>query len=189
MLQNSFVRPSRRRVLQAFAGLTIASSPSFSRASGFLKGSGDFRNIRMFSGRTGERIDIVYWIDGKYIKEAVDEINKFMRDWRTNDVIAIDPHAIDIMAAAHRLTGSNEPFLLLSGYRSPATNSMLRRKSSGVAKKSFHMSGKAADLRLADRSVRQLARAASSFRAGGVGRYSNSNFVHVDSGPIRTWGR
>ena len=180
---------TRRGLLRAFAATTIAAAPTFTNASGFLRGAGDIRRLKMYSGRTGESIDTIYWIEGKYIKDAVDEINKFMRDWRTNGVIKIDTRTVDIMAASLRLTDTNEPFMLLSGYRSPQTNAMLRRNSRGVAKNSLHMKGQAADLRLADRSVSQLARAAASCRAGGVGRYSGSNFVHVDCGPLRTWGR
>jgi uncharacterized protein YcbK (DUF882 family) len=81
-----------------------------------------------------------------------------------------------------------EPYMLLSGYRSPATNNMLRSRSSGVAKNSLHMKGQAADLRLKSRSVGQMAKAAAACSAGGVGRYSRSNFVHMDCGPVRTWG-
>ena len=179
---------SRRNLLRAFAATAVAAAPTYTNASGFLRGAGDIRRLTMFSGRTGERLDTVYWIEGKYIKDAVAEINKFMRDWRTGGVVQIDLRTIDIMAGAHRLTEANDPYTLLSGYRSPETNAMLRRRSGGVAKKSLHMEGKAADLRLPGRSVRQLASAATSFRAGGVGRYSGSNFVHVDCGPMRTWG-
>ena len=142
----------------------------------------------MYSGRTGERIDTIYWIEGEYIAEAVNEVNYFMRDWRTDGVKKIDLRAMDIMAAAHNLLDVNEPYMLLSGYRSAKTNAMLRSRSRGVAKYSVHIKGQAADLRLSSRSTGQMARAASAIRAGGVGRYSNSNFVHMDSGPIRTWG-
>jgi uncharacterized protein YcbK (DUF882 family) len=93
------------------------------------------------------------------------------------------------MAASHRLLDTDEPYQLLSGYRSAKTNAMLRRQSRLVAKKSLHISGQAADLRLSSRSVRQLSKAANSCKAGGVGRYSRSNFVHVDCGPLRSWGR
>ena len=189
MLTDSSQGITRRGLLRAFAATTVASAPTFTNASGFLRGAGDIRRLKMYSGRTGESIDTIYWIEGKYIKGAVAEINKFMRDWRTNGVIQIDTRTIDIMAATHRLTDANEPFTLLSGYRSPQTNAMLRNRSRGVAKNSLHMKGQAADLRLADRSVGQIARAAASCRAGGVGRYSGSNFVHVDCGPLRTWGR
>lgn len=154
-----------------------------------MRGGGDIRRIRMYSGRTGERLDMIYWVDGKYIKDAVKEVNHFMRDWRTDQVKAIDLRTIDIMAAAHNLLDVNEPYMLLSGYRSPGTNAMLRSRSRGVAKNSLHMKGQAADLRLASRSVSQVARAAQSCRAGGVGRYSRSNFVHMDCGVIRSWGR
>ncbi len=179
---------SRRGLLGAFAATMITAAPTSSNAFGILRGAGDIRRIRMYSGRTGESIDTVYWIEGSYIKEALNEINHFMRDWRTNQVKTIDPRTVDIAAAAHRLMDVNEPYMMLSGYRSPKTNSMLRSKSGGVAKNSLHMRGQAADLRLKSRSVSQMYRAASACHAGGVGKYSRSNFVHMDCGPVRTWG-
>ncbi|MBB3710977.1 uncharacterized protein YcbK (DUF882 family) [Limimaricola variabilis] len=142
----------------------------------------------MYSERTGEKIDTIYWIEGQYIAEAIREINVFMRDWRNNQMMDIDTRTVDIMAASHALLEVNEPFMLLSGYRSPATNAMLRSRSSGVAKNSLHLKGQAADLRLASRSVGQMARAAKACNAGGVGTYSGSNFVHMDCGPVRSWG-
>lgn len=142
----------------------------------------------MYSGRTGERLDMIYWIDGQYIKDAVKEVNYFMRDWRNDQVKGIDLRTLDIMAASHNLLNVNEPYMLLSGYRSPETNAMLRSRSRGVAKNSLHIRGQAADLRLSSRSVGQMAKAAAACRAGGVGRYSRSNFVHMDCGEVRTWG-
>jgi len=180
---------SRRGVLGAFAACAITAAPTFSNAAGFLRGAGDIRRLRMYSGRTGESIDTIYWIEGDYIKDAVKEINYFMRDWRTDGVKQIDLRTIDIMAASHRLLKADEPYMMLSGYRSPQTNNMLRSRSRGVAKNSLHMKGQAVDLRLGTRSVSQIAKAASACRAGGVGRYSGSNFVHMDCGPVRTWGR
>ena len=143
----------------------------------------------MYNGRTGESLNMVYWIDGDYIGPALQEISHFMRDWRTNDTREIDTRTVDIMAAAHSLLETSEPYTLLSGYRSPSTNAMLRSRSRGVARNSRHMAGQAADLRISSRSVSQIARAASACNAGGVGRYSGSNFVHMDCGPVRTWGR
>lgn len=180
---------TRRGLLGAFAASALTVAPTFSHAAGFLRGGGDIRRLKMYSGRTGERLDMIYWIEGDYIKDAVKEINYFMRDWRTSDVTKIDLRAIDIMAAAHNLMDTSEPYMLLSGYRSPKTNAMLRSQSSGVARNSLHMQGQAADLRLSSRSVSQMARAAAACRAGGVGRYSKSDFVHMDCGPVRTWGR
>ena len=179
---------TRRGLLRAFAATAITAAPTFAGAAGFLRGSGDIRRIRMYSGRTGERIDMIYWIDGDYIKDAVQEITYFMRDWRTDADKTIDVRTVDIMAATHNLLDVNEPYMLLSGYRSPETNAMLRSRSRGVAKNSLHLKGQAADLRLSSRSVSQVSRAASSCNAGGVGRYSRSNFTHMDCGVIRTWG-
>lgn len=178
---------TRRALLGAFAATTVAAAPTFSKAAGFLRGGGDIRRIRMFSGRTGERIDMIYWIDGDYIKDAVKEVNHFMRDWRTDQVKSMDLRTIDIMAASHNLLDVTEPYMMLSGYRSPQTNAMLRSRSRGVAKNSLHMRGQAADLRLASRSVSQMANAAKACRAGGVGKYRGSNFVHMDCGVVRSW--
>lgn len=180
---------TRRALLGAFAATTISAAPTFSKAAGVLRGAGDIRRIRMYSGRTGERIDMIYWIEGKYIKDAVKEVNYFMRDWRTNGVKSMDLRTVDIMAASHNLLDSHEPYMLLSGYRSPKTNAMLRSRSRGVAKNSLHMKGQAADLRLSSRSVNQISKAAMACRGGGVGRYSGSNFVHMDCGVVRNWGR
>jgi len=179
---------SRRSLLGVFAAAAVTAAPSYANAFGLLRGAGDIRRIRMYSGRTGESIDTIYWIDGSYIDEALDEVNKFMRDWRTNAVTKIDTRTIDIAAASHSLLEVTEPFMLLSGYRTPETNAALRSRSSQVARNSLHMQGQAADLRLNSRGVGQISRAALACSAGGVGRYSRSNFVHMDCGPIRTWG-
>ena len=120
---------------------------------------------------------------------ALKEVNHFMRDWRTDQAIKIDTRTIDIMAAAHGLMDVREPYLMLSGYRSPKTNAMLRSRSRGVAKNSLHMKGQAADLRLSSRSVNQMFKAAVACNGGGVGKYSGSNFVHMYCGVIRSWGR
>ncbi|MEM5519025.1 DUF882 domain-containing protein [Sulfitobacter sp. AS59] len=179
---------SRRALLGAFAATAVTAAPTFANAAGFLRGAGDIRRIKMYSGRTGERLDMIYWIEGDYIKDAVKEVNHFMRDWRTNGVKSIDLRTIDIMAASHNLLDVSEPYMLLSGYRSPQTNAMLRSRSRGVAKNSLHMRGQAADLRLASRSVNQMAKAAIACHGGGVGKYSGSNFVHMDCGVVRSWG-
>lgn len=180
---------SRRGLLKAFAATTIVAAPTFSNAFGLSRGAGDIRRLRMHSGRTGEQIDTIYWIEGEYIPEALSEVNRFMRDWRTDGVISYDLRTIDILAASHRMLDTTQPYLLLSGYRSPQTNQMLRSKSRNVARNSLHMKGQAADIRLPSRSVSQISKAAIACSAGGVGRYSGSNFVHMDCGPVRVWGR
>ncbi len=189
MREKNSANVTRRALLGAFAATAVSAAPVYSNVFGFLKGAGDVRRLKMYSGRTGETLDMIYWIEGDYIREALKEVNYFMRDWRTNSAIDMDTRTIDIMAASHNILGVDEPFTLLSGYRSPKTNAMLRSRSRGVAKNSLHMKGQAADLRLKSRSVSQIARAAASCSAGGVGRYSGSNFVHMDCGTVRTWGR
>ena len=187
MTKNASSVISRRGLLRGFAAATLCAAPVYANAAGLLRGAGDIRRLRMFSGRTGESIDTIYWIEGEYIQEALKEVSYFMRDWRNSEVKAIDARTVDIMTAAHSLMEVNEPYLLLSGYRSPATNAMLRSRSRGVAKNSLHMKGQAADLRLNSRSVGQMAKAAANCSAGGVGSYYGSDFVHMDCGPVRTW--
>jgi uncharacterized protein YcbK (DUF882 family) len=189
MTTPTFTGISRRGLIAAFAATAVVAAPTFSNAFGLLRGSGDVRRIRMYSGRTGEMLDTIYWLEGEYIPEALKEITYFMRDWRSDEQRKIDPRTIDIAAAAHRLMDTPEPYMLLSGYRTPKTNAMLRSESRGVAKNSLHMKGQAADLRLQSRTVGQMYRAAIACEAGGVGRYSRSDFVHMDCGPVRHWGR
>jgi uncharacterized protein YcbK (DUF882 family) len=179
---------TRRALLRAFAATTVAAAPVMANATGFLRGAGDIRRLRMYNGRAGESLDMIYWIEGEYIRPALEEINYFFRDWRDNTLHRIDQRTIDILTASHRLMETDEPFTLLSGYRSPSTNAMLRSRSSGVARNSRHLRGEAADVQLQSRSVGQMYQAARACNAGGVGRYSRSNFIHVDCGPVRSWG-
>ena len=180
---------SRRSLLSAFGASLVSAAPVFTNAAGFIKGAGDIRKLKMISDKTGERIDTIYWIDGGYIPEALHEIDVLMRDWRRNEIKPIDLRTIDILAASHGMLDTAEPFRLMSGYRSAKTNAMLRRQSRSVSKNSLHITGQAADVRLGTRSVKQLAKAAQTCKSGGVGKYSRSNFVHLDCGPVRLWGR
>ena len=188
MMNETVCGLTRRGLLGVFAATIVVAVPTYSRAFGVLKGAGDIRRVSLYSARTGESVDTIYWIEGEYIPEVLKEINHFMRDWRSGDAIKMDPRNLDILAATHRLLDVNEPYMLLSGYRSPATNALLRSQSGGVARNSLHMVGQAADLRLQSRSVSQMARAAKACSAGGVGSYSRSDFVHMDCGPVRSWG-
>jgi len=178
---------SRRFILGAFASSAITAAPSFTKAAGFLRGAGNIRSLNMISRRTGERFNGIYCIDNKYINEVLEEINFVMRDWRRNETKTIDKRTIDIIAASHNLLDTDEPYTLLSGYRSAKTNAMLRRRSRSVARHSLHMTGQAADVRLSSRSVKQIFKAAAKCSGGGVGRYYRSGFVHIDCGPLRTW--
>ena len=146
-----------------------------------------YRKLSMTCSRTAEQINTVYWIDGEYIPGALAEINLFMRDWRKNDSREMDVRNLDILAATHVLLGSNKPFDLISGYRTEDTNRKMAERSSGVASNSLHVVGMAADVRLPDRSIQDIAKAAEICRAGGIGRYPASDFVHLDCGRYRKW--
>lgn len=179
---------SRRSFIGALATSAICAAPFFAAAPAYARGAGNIRRVQFYSGRTGENLDIIYWIDGKYIPESLAEINHFFRDWRNNQVHAIDTRTIDFLTATRNILRVSEPYMLLSGYRSPQTNAMLRAQSRNVARESLHLHGRAADVRLRSRSVGQIAQAAMASSAGGVGRYSRSDFVHFDSGAARSWG-
>ncbi len=182
---------TRRTLLGSLAGATAAAvaTPAFSGAPALLTGAGNFRALKLINNRTAERLSTVYWVEGQYIPEALDAFFYILRDWREDELIDIDIKAIDIMAAVQNLLETTESFEVVSGYRSPKTNAMLRSRSRGVARNSYHTRGMAIDLTMKSRSVPEVAAAAMSLKAGGVGRYSRSKFVHMDSGPVRDWGR
>jgi uncharacterized protein YcbK (DUF882 family) len=137
---------------------------------------------------TGERIRTVYYENGQYIPAALREINYFFRDFRANEIKPIDPRLLDLLHAIHQKLDSSQPFNLISGYRSPATNAMLAARSEGVARHSMHIEGRAADINVPDRQLSILQRVALALQFGGVGYYPQSDFVHVDTGRVRHWG-
>lgn len=146
------------------------------------------RKVRLKNLHTGEDLKATYWADGKYISETMRDVAYFLRDFRTGDKHRIDAGLMDILHDIHLRIGSRKEFHIISGYRSPKTNNMLSSRSSGVAKRSLHMLGKAVDIRLPGTDLRDLRKAALGMRAGGVGYYPRSNFLHVDTGRYRTWG-
>ena len=145
------------------------------------------RTVALDNLHTGESLEAVYWADGDYIPDVLDAVNVHLRDFRTGDVHEIDPKLLDLLDAVNSLTQTKGRFQVISGYRSAATNAMLRERSEEVAKKSFHMSGMAIDVRLADVDLDHLHQAVLSLGLGGVGYYPESNFIHMDVGPLRTW--
>lgn len=144
-------------------------------------------SVSLVNQHTHETYNGLYRVGNEYLPEAFEGINYTMRDFRTSEIFPIDPRVIDIAAAIHKMSGSRKPFTLLSGYRSPKTNSMLRHNGTGVAKQSLHMSGQAMDIRLTDVPLSRLRDIAMKLRAGGVGYYASSGFVHIDSGKFRSW--
>jgi uncharacterized protein YcbK (DUF882 family) len=147
-------------------------------------------HLRMFHLHTGESIDVVYRIGDTYIPAALDRLNHFLRDHRTQDVSSYDPKEFDVLHALMATLGRpNAVIDIVCGYRTPWSNNFLRTRAatSGVAEHSQHMLGKAIDIRVPGVSTAALRDAALSLHAGGVGFYPVSQFVHVDVGPVRTW--
>jgi uncharacterized protein YcbK (DUF882 family) len=130
---------------------------------------------------------VVYYSDGGYLPEALRQINHLLRDFRTEEIHVIDLNLLDTLHDLAASTGSGGVYDVISGYRSPATNAQLRKKSNGVAKRSLHMLGRAIDVRLADVDSKILRDAAIRLKKGGVGYYARSDFVHLDTGRFRTW--
>lgn len=147
------------------------------------------RRLHVVNEHTSEDLEVVYYTHGIYIDENLKHLNYLMRDRRANVSKPIDPNVYDQLFALWLKFDTKEPVHVLSGYRTPETNAKLRQRSSGVAKYSLHMEGRAADFYIPGIPVHQLQKAAIDLKAGGVGLYSKSNFVHVDTGGIRHWGR
>lgn len=147
----------------------------------------DNRRLRFYNTHTRERLDVCYCEKGKYLPDAMSEIYQILRDHRTGDVKPISPKLIDLLHTVAERTGSDSRIHIISGYRSPATNAKLRQKSRRVARKSFHMLGHAVDIRIPSIPTSRLNRIARKLRAGGVGYYAKSEFVHMDIGPVRHW--
>ena len=146
------------------------------------------RQLSLLNLHTGERTKAEYWAKGRYLRDGMREINRILRDHRTGAVHPIDPKLLDLVYALSRKTGGRGPIHIISGYRSPQSNAMLHeRDGNGVAQNSFHVKGKAIDLRVPGLPLRTLHRLALGLRGGGVGYYPASDFVQVDVGPLRRW--
>ncbi|MFN8545232.1 MAG: DUF882 domain-containing protein [Candidatus Binatia bacterium] len=145
------------------------------------------RSVAFYNLHTSERLTVDYLVNGRYQSDALRAVNRILRDHYSGDVHPIDPGLLDVIWELRLRMESRAPYHVLSGYRSPQTNAMKAREGRGVAPHSFHMQGRAVDLFLPDRDLRLLRRAALSLRAGGVGYYPRPGFVHVDTGPVRTW--
>jgi uncharacterized protein YcbK (DUF882 family) len=178
---------TRRRVLQWGAvGLFSTAIPgrSFAGARRFCSPE---RSVSFYNTHTEEELEVVYWARGKYRKEALAEIDYILRDHRTGEVKTIDIRLLDLAHAIGEGLHDHGPLHVISGYRSPETNALLRAGSNGVASKSLHLQGKALDIRLPGTDLPVLRRAAVDLKGGGVGYYPGPNFVHIDVGRVRYW--
>ena len=174
----------RRRFILAGAALAVCGAPIKSWASTPRQPE---RVLGFYNLHTGESLDQPYRVGDTYLPSALADIDWLLRDFRTDDVRRIDPGLLDFLYELRRVMKCDEPFHVISGYRSPKTNAMLAKASGGVAKKSFHMKGMAIDVRLPGRNLTKLRQAAVNLRRGGVGFYPGSDFVHLDTGRVRFW--
>ena len=145
------------------------------------------RSLSFYHTHTSQSLTVTYFQNGQYLPEALADLNQFLRDFRTGDQIEMDPAVFDILHEIQQVSGSTGTFQVISAYRSEKTNEMLRGNSTGVAKNSQHLLGRAIDVRLTDLDTAELRDVAWSLQRGGVGYYRESDFVHVDSGRVRRW--
>ena len=165
---------------KAFAGAAAAKSA----------GLAPERALSLFHTHTGERLTTAYCAGGEYLAQGLNSLNHLLRDFRVNQVKPIDPALLDLLFELQGTLETAQPFHVISGYRSPQTNTMLQSRGgshSGVASRSLHMDGKAIDIRVPGVKLAHLRDAARSLKVGGVGYYPGSNFVHVDTGRVRYW--
>ncbi|MFM4938632.1 MULTISPECIES: DUF882 domain-containing protein [Aeromonas] len=145
------------------------------------------RELSFFNLNTGERVRASYWENGHYLSDGLAELNHILRDYRRNEVFNIDRRLFDQLYLLQQKLGRRSEIQLISGYRSPATNRQKRSKSRGVAKQSYHTLGQAVDVRIPGVQLAHLRKAALNLGVGGVGYYPHDNFVHLDTGPVRSW--
>jgi uncharacterized protein YcbK (DUF882 family) len=185
---------SRRRLLLtggAIAGATAAFgwTPRAFAAARAEAGTGaeSVKRLTLKNLHTPEVLEVVYRRGDQYVPEALAQVEVLLRDYRTGDRHPIDPHLLDILCEVAQSIGVDPVFSVISGYRSPQTNALLHERSAGVASRSLHMDGRAIDVRLTRVNCADLADKALAIQRGGVGYYRQSDFVHLDTGRVRTW--
>lgn len=174
----------RRAFLAALAGVAAAAVPCRSLLASPAR---DLRELDLLHTHTGETLALAYFAGGGYLPDRLARVDRFLRDFRTGEVHPIDPALLDLLTAVRRRLDTDRPFHVISGYRSPATNAMLRRTRGGQATRSLHLVGKAIDVRLPGVPLAALRDAGHALRLGGVGYYPRSDFVHFDTGRVRRW--
>lgn len=176
----------RRRILKLGAGVVATGGLALVGQTPALAATPE-KALSFHNLHTGESLKVTYWADGHHLPDALAEVNRILRDFRTDEVWPIDVRLLDLLHRVRQSLDTTEPFHIISGYRSPATNRKLSKKGSGVAKRSLHMQGKAIDVRVPGRQLRTLHKAAVAQKSGGVGKYPKSGFVHLDVGRVRYW--
>jgi uncharacterized protein YcbK (DUF882 family) len=178
---------SRRACIQMMGGLAAGVAVS-SSAFGKLPTPPAEMSLAFHNLHTGESLETTFCVDGSYVPESLEAINHLLRDHRNGEACQMDLSLLNLLHDLKAQLGASKPIHIISGYRSPATNAMLSKKSNGVAKKSLHMQGKAIDIRIPGIDIKKVHQAALALRGGGVGLYTQSDFVHMDVGRVRSWG-
>jgi len=186
------IAPTRRRFL---AGLVLGATAAWAMRASWARAAAELlpgpdlapRSLSLVHTHTGEMLSTVYWHDGQYDCEALAAIDHILRDWRTGDVVHMDPELLDLLHDLRGTVGTPAPYHVICGYRTNTTNEMLRARSNGVAKDSQHIRGCAIDIRMPGVPTAILRDAAIHLARGGVGYYAGSDFVHVDTARFRTW--
>ncbi|QIR14211.1 DUF882 domain-containing protein [Shewanella aestuarii] len=182
----SLVCSARRQILLGLGGAALVSMmPKNAYASRSTKG---IKELSFYNRHTGERGEGLFWVDGQYQPETLDTFSQVLRDHRQNIAAPMDKRLYEYLYQLQSVLNNKDEIHVISGYRSPITNQMLAAKSNGVAKKSYHMKGMAMDIAIPSVNLKELREAALSLKMGGVGYYPQSGFVHVDCGPVRSWG-
>jgi len=190
--ENKSTELSRRGFLTTIASglaMTLAAPAVMAAAKVQLPVAAPVRDreLSFYNTHTGEKLNATFWADGDYLDDGIEEINWILRDYRADIASPIDPKLLDLLYKLQSKIDRQDEFHIISAYRSPATNDMLRKKSSGVAKHSYHMLGQAIDIRLPGFDTATLHKAAKALKGGGVGYYAKSDFVHLDVGRVRYW--
>lgn len=181
---------SGNRVRRAVAYAAVALCSVFAASSTETAvANGDTRSLDLYHSHTGESIHATFRVNGAYDPAVLEKLNYFLRDWRNNDVTHMDPRLFDTVWEVYRTAGATQPIEVVSAYRSPETNAMLRARSKAVAEHSQHILGKAMDSRITGLSMEQIREIGMRLQKGGVGYYQRENFVHLDVGNVRHWPR
>ncbi len=177
----------QRRAFLKSSLLAVAPTLSIPALAKTAQAAPGERTLRLYNTHTGEKLNTVFWAEGGFIPDAMKDINKVLRDHRTNKVAQMDPELLLLLTQLNDKLENSKELHIISGYRSPESNAKLHAHSNGVAKRSLHMDAKAIDIRLHDVALSDLRQAALGMKAGGVGYYKKSDFVHVDTGRVRQW--
>ena len=177
-----FSQQRRRMLLSSLAGSLVPCSGAISQSTSLPE-----LRLKLYNLHTTEEIDTVFWQEGEYNLEALAALNKLLRDHRTGDIRSIDPRLFSLLCLVNNKLDNRRAISVISGYRSAETNRKLAKRNAGVAPNSYHIQGRAIDLRITGKDTTALRDVGLRLRVGGVGYYKRSDFVHFDTGPHRSW--